>query len=144
MRELSPREGAFDKSIEVFMIVEPLKNMFLIISLKTRLEPYNCHKHFTGIMNYLVLSFYPSPNPFICLTVSLFPDIDYCSFQYSFLAVEKKKTKKQSKQTNTKTSKRKRKFQFVMHTFGSLSHTNHDHQDNEVNCYQSLHYEKTK
>lgn len=31
-----------------------------------------------------------------------------------------------------------------MHTFGSLSHTNHDHQDNEVNCYQSLHYEKTK
>ena len=31
-----------------------------------------------------------------------------------------------------------------MHTFGSLSHTNHDHQDKDVNCYQSLHYEKTK
>ena len=33
-----------------------------------------------------------------------------------------------------------------MHTFSfvSLSHTNHGKQDNDVNCYQSLHYEKTK
>lgn len=97
-------------------------------------------------MNYLVLSFYPSPNPFICLTVSLFPDIDYCSFLYSFLAVEKKQTNKETKQTNKYKNKqtKKKKFQFVMHTFGSLSHTNHDHQDKDVNCYQSLHYEKTK
>ena len=94
-------------------------------------------------MNYLVLSFYPSPNPFICLTVSLFPDIDYCSFLYSFLAVEKKQRNKANKQIQ-KQANEKKKFQFVMHTFGSLSHTNHDHQDKDVNCYQSLHYEKTK
>ena len=31
-----------------------------------------------------------------------------------------------------------------MHTFVSLSHTNHGNQDNDVNCYQNLHYEKTK
>ena len=93
------------------------------------------HKHFTGIMNYLVLSFYPSPNPFICLTVS-----------FNLLAVEKKKTNKETKQTNKYKNEqtKKKKFQFVMHTFGSLSHTNHDHQDDDVNCYQSLHFEKTK
>ena len=32
-----------------------------------------------------------------------------------------------------------------MHTFVTgLSDTNYDKQDNDVNCYQSLHYEKTK
>ena len=60
-------------------------------------------------MNYLVLSFYPSPNPFICLTVSLFPDIDYCSFLYSFLAVEKKQTNKETKQTNKYKNKQTKK-----------------------------------